>query len=215
MFSPDGRRLASWGGAYGVSEGIAIWEAATGKELRRVERPGAWLDAWAWMPDGRLIAVLKSRGGKNHALFDFSAATVEGQALPERDDGDDSRFAVSPSGRLLAVSSDGRKGQGYTVEFRELSPDRPAREAKVLRWPGKPGLCDGAPVYARWAEAFGVHATQPPATYSVDAVVWDVETARELARMNLTDKAFGPGQSVDTSNALDRGGAPDRDGSAV
>ena len=32
------------------------------------------------------------------------------------------------------------------------------------------------------------------------AVVWDVATSRELARMNLTDKAFGPGQTVDMSN---------------
>ena len=35
-FSPDGRKVASWGGEYGVSDGIAIWDAATGKELRRV-----------------------------------------------------------------------------------------------------------------------------------------------------------------------------------
>ena len=45
----------------------------TGKEVRRVSQTGARLEAWAWMPDGRLIAVLESRG-KKHALFDFSAA---------------------------------------------------------------------------------------------------------------------------------------------
>ena len=32
------------------------------------------------------------------------------------------------------------------------------------------------------------------------AVVWDVETARELARMSMTESAFGPGQTVDVSN---------------
>ena len=32
------------------------------------------------------------------------------------------------------MSHDGREeGLGYTVEFRELSPDRPARESRVLR----------------------------------------------------------------------------------
>ena len=31
-------------------------------------------------------------------------------------------------------------------------------------------------------------------------MVWDVETARELARMSITASAFGPGQSVDVSN---------------
>ena len=70
MFSPDGRRLASWGGEYAVSEGIAIWEVGTGKEVRRVAQSRAWLEAWAWMPDGRLIAVLKLPG-KKHSLFDF------------------------------------------------------------------------------------------------------------------------------------------------
>ena len=164
MFSPDGRRLASWAGEYGVSEGIAIWEAATGKELRRVAQPGARLAASAWMAEGRLIAVLESLG-KKHSVFDFSPAKVEGQALPARDDGDDSRFAISPSGGLLAVSNQGRDGQGYTVEFRELSPDRPAREAKVLRVAqGRPGLRDRASVHAGWAEVDRVHAALPPAT---------------------------------------------------
>ena len=201
MFSPDGRRLASWGGVYQLSEGIAIWEAATGKEIRRVVQPGAWLEAWAWTPDGRLIAVLKSREGKKHSLFDFSAAKVEGQALPERGDGDDNRFAVSPSGKVLAVSSHGRDGRGYTVEFRDLSPDRPARDAKVLGV--AQGNLDYATVLRFTPDGQKLIVFTPPnrpQRTQWTAVVWDVETARELGRMNLTDKAFGPGQTVDLSN---------------
>ncbi len=201
MFSPDGRKLASWGGVYQVSEGIAIWEAATGKKLRRVVQPGAWLDAWAWTPDGRLFAVLKSREGKKHSLFDFNTAKVEGQALPERDDGDDNRFAVSPSGKVLAVSSHGRDGRGYTVEFRELSPDRPARDAKVLGVAR--GNLDYATVLRFTPDGQKLIVFTPPnrpQRTQCTAVVWDVETVRELGRMNLTDKAFGPGQTVDLSN---------------
>jgi WD40 repeat protein len=201
MFSPDGRKLASWAGLYQVSEGIAIWEAATGKEMRRVVQPGAWLEAWAWTPDGRLMAVLKSREGKKHSLFDFSAARVEGQALPERDDGDDNRFAVSPSGKVLAVSSHGRDGRGYMVEFRELIPDRPARDAKVLGV--AQGNLDYATVLRFTPDGQKLIVFTPPnrpQRTQRTAVVWDVETARELGRMNLTDKAFGPGQSVDLSN---------------
>ncbi len=201
MFSPDGRRVASWGGAYRVSEGIAIWEAETGKELRRVSQTGARLEAWAWIPDGRLIAVLKSRDSK-HSLFDFSAATAaEGQALPERDDGDDSRFAVSPSGKLLAVSSDGGEGVGYTVEFRESSPDRPARESRVLRVAR--GNLDYATVLRFTPDGQKLIVFTPPnhpQRTQWTAVVWDVETARELTRMSMTESAFGPGQTVDVSN---------------
>jgi WD40 repeat protein len=199
MFSPDSRRLASWGGEYRVSDGIAIWEVETGKEVRRVSQTGAWLETWAWMPNGRLIAVLKSPG-QQHSLFDFSAARVEGQALPERDDGDDSRFAVSPSGKLLAVSSDGREGRGYTVEFRELSPDRPARESRVLRVAR--GNLDYATVLRFTPDGQKLIVFTPPHQHRTQwsAVVWDVETARELARMSITAGAFGPGQTVDASN---------------
>ena len=144
--------------------------------------------------------MLKSLG-KKHSLFDFSAGKVEGHTLPARDDGDDSRFAVSPSGGLLAVSSHGRKGQGYRVEFRELSPDLPAREAKVLRV--AQGNLDYATVLRFTPDGRKLIVFTPPdepQRVQWTAVVWDVETARELARMNLTDNAFGPGQTVDVSN---------------
>ena len=60
MFSPDGKRLVSWGGANHVSKAISIWEVATGRELRRIPRPETQLEAWAWLPDGRGIAVIGS-----------------------------------------------------------------------------------------------------------------------------------------------------------
>ncbi len=200
LFSPEGTKLVSWGGVHRVSEGIIIWEAATGKEVRRVAQPGARLEAWAWAADGRLIGVLKSPDGK-HAVFDWSAANVEGQALPERDDGDDSRFAVSPSGKLLAVSSHGREGRGYTVEFRELSPDRTPRDARVLRV--VQADLDYATVLRFTPDGQKLIVFTPPnrpQRTQWTAVVWDVETARELGRIILTARAFGPGETVDASN---------------
>jgi WD40 repeat protein len=202
MFSPDGNTLASWGGEYQVSDGIAIWDAATGKEMRRVAQRGAWLAAWAWLPDGRLTAVLESLE-KEHSLFDFNAARAEGQAFPERDNGDDRRFAVSSAGNMLAVSKFGRDGRGYTVEFRDLSPDRPARELKVLRV-GQ-GTLEFTTVLRFTPDGRTLIAFTPPRYIPQPtrwtAVLWDVETATERRRLTLPDTAFGsPGQTVDTSN---------------
>ena len=100
------------------------------------------------------------------------------------------------------MTSHGREGRGYTLEFREFSKDRPAREANVLHV--AQGNLDYATVLQFTPDGRKLVVFTPPnhpQRTQWTAVVWDVETARELARMNLTDKAFGPGQTVDTSNA--------------
>jgi WD40 repeat protein len=182
---------------------LAIWDTATGKELHRYSRPGAWLDAWEWTTDGRLPAVLASHEDQ-HSLLDFNARRVEGQALPERDHADDARFAISPAGNLLAVSRYGRNGQGYTVEFRELSPTRPARELKVLR------VCHGNLEFAtvlmftpdgRTLCAFSPPRYHPPAAPHWTLVLWNVDTASERGRLILPDRVMESiGQTVDVSN---------------
>jgi WD40 repeat protein len=202
LFSPDGKKLASWGGEYRVPDGVVHWDAATGKELRRHALPGAWLDAWSWPRDGRLPAVLASPEDK-HFLVDLDAGNTELQPLPERDGGQDVRFAIAPAANLLAVSKDGRDGRGYTVELRELRWDRPARELKVLRF------CQSNLEYAtilmftpdgRTLIAFTPPRYEPPAA-PWRAVLWDVETAAERGMLSLPDRAMATiGQTVDVTN---------------
>jgi len=204
VFSPDGRKLASWGGEFLVSDGMALWEVATGRELRWVVKPGMWLNAWAWLPDGRLIAVLESKTNEqNCSLFDLNATNVKPQGLPPEDNGYQCRFAVSPTGGVLAVSRNGRDDRGYTLEFRDLRPGRPARELKVLR------IGQGSLEYAtglsftpdgRTLAAF----TPPkgiPGDSRLTALLWDVATATERRRLFLPDMALaGLGDNDALSN---------------
>ncbi len=206
MFSPDGKRLVSWGGAHFVSEGIAIWEVGTGKELRRVPRLGAQLAACAWLADGRGIAVTESFD--RHSLCDFSAATVEWQGFPEKDNTHGARFAVARAGNVLAVTQDGRDGRGYAVEFRELTPNKTARELKVLRV-GQATL-EYTTILKFTPDGRTLIAFTPSRMSGWIAVLWDVATATERRRLTLPDTAFrGSGETVVSSNERLGVGLPD------
>jgi WD40 repeat protein len=124
MFTPDGSLLASWGGEYMISDGLAIWEVATGKELRRVAQPKTWLDAWARLPDGRPItgfrrppesalalspdgqtAYLGSPEGTVHAC-DVASGSIRFSAAGHHDRVTD--LEIVPGGRrLISTSWDG------------------------------------------------------------------------------------------------------------
>jgi hypothetical protein len=88
-FSPDGHTIASAGGA------IYLWDAVTGKQLRRLEgRPLAL----AFSPDGSLLAADRS------PIRLLEVAT--GQQVGQLEDGDATAMAFSPDGQLLAVLSE-------------------------------------------------------------------------------------------------------------
>jgi RNA polymerase sigma factor (sigma-70 family) len=56
--SPDGQVVAS----RDASGTLYLWQAATGKLLRRVELPQAWLRSLAFFPGGKSLAVVGARG---------------------------------------------------------------------------------------------------------------------------------------------------------
>ena len=57
-FSPDGRRLAS-----GDSEGtICLWEAQTGKQLRRFTGHEGYVTSLVFAPDGKTLVSVSDDG---------------------------------------------------------------------------------------------------------------------------------------------------------
>jgi WD40 repeat protein len=72
-YSPDGRRLAS----IGRDRTLRVWEAATGRQLRKFQEPNCEFYSLAFSPDGKLLAAAAGdplRGG-NATLRLFDAAS--------------------------------------------------------------------------------------------------------------------------------------------
>ncbi|MBI1917060.1 MAG: WD40 repeat domain-containing protein, partial [Planctomycetes bacterium] len=104
-FSPDSRLLAT------VSEGwsgrtwlcmVQLWDATTGKELRRLEEENDRLYTVVFSPDGRTLAT----GGKSLRLWEVVTGKERRQLRGH--DGPITLVDFSPDGRLLVSSSQDR-----------------------------------------------------------------------------------------------------------
>jgi WD40 repeat protein len=144
-FSPDGKQLASWSEA-----GFSLWDAATGRELRRVERMETRALAFAWLKDGRGLAVLHL-GDDRIYVWEFTdpkARPLPGgpPVSPRSSDGNDNEqfdaFAVSPDGKYLAAGRAGSQNKARKIDLFELAAGRYVKELKRVRELGPhPGDC--------------------------------------------------------------------------
>jgi RNA polymerase sigma factor (sigma-70 family) len=196
-FSPDGTRLASWGSELYVTDALCVWDARTGRLLRRVDLPGARLQALTWLPDGRGIAVLYAEdAGWAPTVWEFTDAKHVPQ-LPARGPGpriagagaSDPCYAISPDGKTLAMGRPAPDDAGSPILLRPLKAgvavnDLPA--AKELA--RQPGGCaallftpDGKRLIA-FSAAKQPAGGQPRASQLV--VVWDVAGGKEVVRFN-------------------------------
>jgi RNA polymerase sigma factor (sigma-70 family) len=196
-FSPDGRRLASWtGGIRSMETGLTISDTATGRDLRRVM--GRWgFKTWAWLPDGRGVAVL-DLGPLGHFVWDFADEKAERPPEPPRSEGlsfsrpveggdieDDQCYTISPDGRYLAVGLAGRNDREHSISLRELATGRKPKDLKeARRLSPQPGNCE---VVAFTPDGRSLVVLSPvmkgdQRSDEITAVVWDVATGRELRR---------------------------------
>jgi RNA polymerase sigma factor (sigma-70 family) len=72
--SPDGKLLAASGGG-----GVHLWDAATGRELRRLEEDLGDVRCIAFSPDGKTLAFGDMRMGRPVRLWDVSTGKQRGQ----------------------------------------------------------------------------------------------------------------------------------------
>jgi RNA polymerase sigma factor (sigma-70 family) len=103
-FSPDGKTLAA--GAIGEGRQmfpILLWDAATGKEVKRLAGPVYLAISGAFSPDGRVLATASVAMGM---LQLWDVTTGKAVVAPEGHEAGVSRVAFSPEGKLVATASD-------------------------------------------------------------------------------------------------------------
>lgn len=116
-FSPDGRYIAT---TAGHSRYVWLWEAPTGKLVRKLSEGPATMRSAAFLPDGRHVVGLHERSGG--AVWDAETGHVVATLVT----------AVYPFGEVPAVSPDGARLVVYmNSAFAEWDdPARPAGEPR-------------------------------------------------------------------------------------
>jgi len=203
-FSPDGKRLASWGSSNGGVR-FALWEADTGRELRAISTSNRAPLALAWPPNGPGLAVLSKEDG-DLMVWEFTAAKLAD--LPKPATGARNAIIVvgGPKGpattsygpaaadgkRLAVLSSVG--GQPDAVVVFELKPAASAKDLKRLAaFDAPPARCSTMAFSpdGRWLVGVGSLEKDGKLGPAATIVVWDA--AGKVARSVETPPTISQG----------------------
>ncbi len=106
-FSPDGTQLACWCGGYGTANALAVYDVATGKELRWTPALDCRARHLVWTRNGRGLALLQvDTNESDYLMWEF---TDFQSSLPKREgplqgnvSSDQVAALVSPDGQWVA-----------------------------------------------------------------------------------------------------------------
>ncbi len=181
--SPDGKLIASGDGVSQIlrlgrrceePSHIRLWDAVTGREVRRFGGDTFCIDGLAFSPDGKRLASAEGRV----RLWDVAT----GKQLWETE-GRTARVAFSPNGKQLAVAG----GDDGTISLLDAANGKTTRT-----WTAAPAAVECL-VFSPDGKSLG-------ATVGEAVHLWDVATGREVQRIagkNEAEKirsfAFAPG----------------------
>jgi len=192
-FSPDGKRLASWAEQTPGGASLSIWDTRTGRELRHVAVPDADLWAFAWLADGRGVAVLRL-GDDSFYVWDFADGNARRPPLIRRPrlraeavSQDQERyacFAVAPNGKLLAAGTSGSQDRERPVHVWDLATGKALKDLGTPRLLGRqPGNCAAA-VFTPDSRSLLVLSSRDRAKDG-KLVAWDVARGKPRREMAL------------------------------
>ena len=187
VFSPDGKLLVT--GGYGR---INLWEAATGRLLRRGPVFFSGGDVLAFSPDSKLLAVYSSSGPRDAKLRLLDVATGKEVRQLEGSQGEVDAVAFSPDGKLLAAG-----GTDKTIRLWD-----PATGQELRRLEGH----EKAVVAIAFAPDGKTLAT---GSEEKTIRLWNVATGNELGRLtghqgSVFSVAFAPGGTMLASGGEDK-----------
>jgi RNA polymerase sigma factor (sigma-70 family) len=194
MFSPDARLLVT----ASLDGSAQLWDALSGKEVRRLET-GAPVYAAAFSPDGKVLATAGGERGKSGEVILWDVATgKEMDAIRGRPDVLVTA-ALSPDGRVLAYGS--RDG---TVSVWDIAQRRKrvwGAEATVFGLAFSP---DGKLLASAGGEEFVREGNK-----AGELRLWDPMTGREVAVLEgptntVSSLAFTPDGKTLASGGFDR-----------
>ncbi len=115
-FSPDGKLLATGG-----DDCTRLWDATTGKVVRRLAHPQVWdgVAGMSFSPDGRWL--ISSGYGVVLQVWDVVAGKEACQLKVETDDSRLRRPTFSPDGKLLAAAGEEATHVWRTADWKRLA----------------------------------------------------------------------------------------------